>query len=104
MKSATMKSAALHSAAVEPTSDARLPTGRKAPRHPAMVEPAERTRTSAGLEVLRFWSVEPGAAMKVRATVGPRGPMKVRATVESWAAAVEVVAIDEGAAVRDVSV
>src|SRR6267378_8560783 len=87
-----------------------------------MIEPAERARSSTGLEVRRLWSVElgatvgPGAAMKVRAsvgaraamevraTVGARAAMKVRATVESWTAAVEVVAIDEGAAVRDVSV
>src|SRR6267143_90895 len=77
-----MKSAALKSAAVGPTSDARLPTGRKAPRHAAMIEPAERARTSPGL----------GAAMKARAPV------------ESRAAAVEMVAIDERAAVRHVSV
>src|SRR5882672_12794570 len=63
-----------------------------------MIEPAERARSSTGLEVRRLWSV------KVGATVGPRAAMKVRATVESWTAAVEVVAIDEGAAVRDISV
>src|SRR6266478_1551582 len=100
----------MKSAAVEPDADARLPTGRKAPRHAAMIEPAERARTSAGLDVLRLWSVKlgatvgPRAAMKVRAAVESRAAMKVRATVESWTAAVEVVAIDEGAAVRDVSV
>src|SRR6267378_4942942 len=75
-----------------------------------MIEPAERARSSTGLEVRRLWSVEvratvgAGAAMEVRATVGAWTAMKVRATVESWTAAVEVVAIDEGAAVRDISV
>src|SRR5882672_8543687 len=103
MKSAPMKSAA-HSAAVEPASDARLPAGRKAPRHAAVIEPAERARAGAGLEVLPLGPVELGAAMKFRATVGPRAAMKVRATVESWTAAVEMVAIDERAAVRHVSV
>src|SRR5467141_2828819 len=63
-----------------------------------MIEPAERARSSTGLEVRRLWSVELGA------TVGPWTAMKVRATVESWTAAVEVGAIDEGAAVRDISV
>src|SRR6202035_2345226 len=123
MKSATtMEPTDLHSAAVEPTADARLSTGRKAPRRAAMIEPAESAGTSAGLEVLRLWpvglgaTVGPRAAMKVRASVGPRAAMKVRATVESWTAmkvratveswtaAVEVDAIDEGAAVRGVSV
>src|SRR5882724_3284583 len=122
MKSATTMKPTAHSAAVEPTADARLSTGRKAPRRAAMIEPAESAGTSAGLEVRRLRSVElratvgPRAAMKVRATVESRAAMEVRATVESraamkaraivesWAAAVEVVAIGEGAAVRDVSV
>src|SRR5712664_3157006 len=101
-----MKSAALKSAAVGPTSDARLPTGRKAPRHAAMIEPAERARTSPGLGAAMKVraSVGPSAAMKVRTPVGPRATMKARAPVESRAAAVEMVAIDERAAVRHVSV
>src|SRR5882724_2621166 len=110
MKSATTMKPTAHSAAVEPTADARLSTGRKAPRRAAMIEPAESAGTSAGLEVRRLRSVElratvgPRAAMKVRATVESRAAMEARAIVESWAAAVEVVAIGEGAAVRDVSV
>jgi hypothetical protein len=85
MTSAAVKSTVGDSAAAEPASKARLPAARESPRHASMIEPAEGAGTSAGLEVRR------------RA-------VKFRAAMESWTAAIEMVAIDERAAVRDVAV
>src|SRR5258708_28089787 len=56
-----------------------------------MIEPAERAGMRAGLDVRRFSSME----RRAWATLEPWAPMK------AWAAAVEVVVIDERAAVRN---
>jgi hypothetical protein len=79
--STAVKSASVTSTAVKSTTEARVPAGGKAPRRTSMIEAAERARMSASLEVRRSWSVERGAAM------------------ESGAAAIEMVVIDERAAV-----
>src|SRR5712692_7908450 len=76
--------------AVERVRDARLPAGRKVPRHAAVIEPAERAGTHAGLDARR-------------GSVGPPTGGRT-AAAEPRAAAVEMVAIDERATVRGIGV
>ncbi len=82
---------------MERVRDARLPAARKSPRHASVIEPAERARMRAGLDVPRRGSVEPGSG-------GRTAGVELRAAVKRRAAAVEMVAIDERATVRDIGV
>src|SRR5205823_12629805 len=89
-----------------------LPARRKASRHAAVIEPAERARARAGLN-LRRGCVKPGAAVEpgaAGAAVEPSAAVEFGAAVKSGvavepgAAAVEMVAVDERATVRHVPV
>jgi hypothetical protein len=47
--------------------------------------------------------MEPSAAVELAAAMEPSAAVELRAAVEAWAASVEVVVIDERAAVRDIA-